>query len=94
MKCEGSFKFKGLQRKEGGTFTNSLGKEISYKDSYSLKLDETTDNGIYERIFKLPTDSTLIEPLLILKPYSDITLEFEVNFYSGGIKLIPISIVK
>jgi len=94
MKCQGNFKFKGLQKRNGGVFTNSQGKDIPYKESYSIKVDEITESGIYERNFKINTDSPLVEPLLITKPYSDITLEFEVNFYGTGVKLIPINLLK
>ena len=94
MKCRGNFKFKGLQKREGGTFTNDKGQQIPYKESYSLKVDEMTEEGIYERVFKLATDSPLIEQLLTVKPYTDITFEFDINFYGTGIKIVPVGIVK
>ena len=52
MKCVGKFKFKGLVKREGGSFTNDRGQEITYKESYLLKVDESTENGIYERGFE------------------------------------------
>lgn len=95
MKCQGNFKFKSLEKREGGKFVNGKGEEISYKESYSLKLDEITEDGkIYERTFKVLTDSELVEPLLITKPYSDITLEFDVKIYGSKISCIPVAIVK
>ena len=94
MQCKGKFKFKELVKREGGSFTNQKGDVINYKDTYNLKVDEVTENGIYERIFKIPTESELVEPLLITKPYTDITLEFDVIFYGNSIRLTPISIVK
>ena len=92
MKCVGKFKFKGLVKREGGSFTNDKGQEINYNASYLLKVDESTENGIYERGFKVADDSSLVPSLLQLKPYQDITLEFDVILYNSSIKLVPIAI--
>ena len=92
MKCIGKFKFKGLTRKDGGSFTNDRGQEITYKPSYSLKLDEMTEEGIYERVFKIADDSALVSSLQQLKPYQDITLEFDVILYANSIKLVPFAL--
>lgn len=92
MKCVGKFKFKGLTKKDGGSFTNDKGQEITYKPSYSLKLDEMTEEGIYERIFKIADDSALVPSLQQLKPYQDITLEFDVFLYANSVKLVPCSL--
>ena len=51
MNCLGKFKFKGLNQKDGGEFTNSRGEKLTYKPSYQLKLDELSENGVNERIF-------------------------------------------
>lgn len=92
MKCVGKFKFKGLTKKDGGSFTNDKGQEIIYKPSYSLKLDEMTEEGIYERLFKIADDSALVSSLQQLKPYQDITLEFDVILYANSIKLVPVAL--
>lgn len=92
MKCVGKFKFKGLTKRDGGSFTNDKGQEITYKSSYLLKLDEMTDDGIYERGFKIASDSELVAPLQKLQPYQDVTLEFDVILYTNSIKLVPIAI--
>jgi len=94
MKCQGKFKMKELKLKDGGNFINSKGDTVSYASSYSLKVDEATEQGIYERVFKIATDSPLVPQLSQIKPYEDITLNFEVQIYSSGVKLIPISLVK
>lgn len=94
MKCQGKFKFKGLVKKDGGEFTNKQGQLIRYDASYQINLDEVTDKGIYARTFKISRDSDLVEPLLIKKPYTDITLEFDVNIYGTTIKIIPVSIIE
>lgn len=92
MECKGKFKFKQLVKKEGGEFTNNNGQVISYKESYSLKVDELSENGICERTFKIPVESEIVQELLIKKPYSDITLTFEIFFYGNSIKAIPIAV--
>lgn len=92
MKSVGKFKFKGLVKKDGGKFVNAKGEEIVYKESYSLTLDEETENGIYVRTFKIATDSVLVPKLLQYKPYQDIVLEFDVTFYGNSIKVIPTAI--
>lgn len=94
MKCIGKFKFKGLEKRAGGKFTNDSGREIIYKDSYRLKVDEVTEDGIYERDFKISTNSDLVEPLLMTKPYTDIELEFDIKFYGNRISCTPVAIVK
>lgn len=95
MKCIGDFKFKGIEKRDGGKFTNTKGDEITYKESYLIKLDELSEEGkIYNRDFKIPIDSPLVEPLLITKPYTDITLEFDIKIYGNNIRCIPVAIVK
>lgn len=92
MKCIGKFKFKELVKKDGGKFTNAKGDEIEYKPSYSLKVDEVTENGIFERVFKIALDSPLVEKLQNVKPYTDISLEFDINLYNNSVRLIPLDI--
>ena len=69
MKCKGNFKFKGLQKRDGGVFKNNKGEEIQYKESYVIKADEETENGIYERSFKIAVDSPLVKDLKDLELY-------------------------
>ena len=92
MKCIGKFKFKGLEKRDGGVFTNAQGKEITYKESYALKVDENIDNVIYDRVFKVATDSALLDSLAQLKPYQEFTLELDVIIYRNSIRLVPVAI--
>lgn len=92
MECKGKFKFKQIVRKDGGEFTNDKGQVIQFKESYALSVDEMTENGIYERKFKIAVDSPLVQDLLIKKPYSDIAITFDVQFYGNSIKAIPIAV--
>ena len=52
MECRGKFKYKGLTKKNGGEFTNGRGELVKYNESYEIKLDELTQDGVYERKFK------------------------------------------
>lgn len=92
MKCVGNFKFKGLTKRDGGSFTNTNGKVINYKESYNLKVDEQTENGIYERQFKVSVDSPLVPELMALDLYDDITLDFDLKIYGNRISVIPVAL--
>lgn len=94
MKVQGKFKFKGVQRKDGGTFVNDNGREIKYHAKYSFRVDETTENGLYERTFSVPLDSPLVKTLLTLKPYDDIIIDFELLFtnVNSNVRVIPVAI--
>ena len=94
MKCQGKFKFKGLVKKSGGSFKNNQGKEILYDESYSLSVDETTDKGIYTRTFKVRKDSELVDKLLLIKPYTDIVIEFDINFYRNIVSIVPVALIE
>lgn len=94
MKCQGKFKFRGLSQKDGGTFTNSNGRVINYNSSYQLKLDETTDKGVYERTFKIPLDSPLIAQLAQKQMYDEIIMEFEIVFFGSNVRVIPVALIK
>lgn len=94
MKCQGNFRYRGIQRKDGGTFVNGRGQQISYKESYALKLDEDTDAGIMERTFKVPIDSPLIGQLSQKKIYDEVVLDFDVQIFNNAVKIIPVSLIK
>lgn len=94
MKCRGNFKFKAMTKRDAGEFTNNNGELIKYNESYSLKVDEITNEGIYERTFRVATDSSIIKALENAKPYDDIVIEFDVKFYNNRNSVIPVAIVK
>lgn len=95
MKCTGKFVFKSINKRDGGTFTNADGKEVSYDDAYLIRADEETETGIQERKFKFPcTNKKLYEDLNLLEPYTRIELEFDVSLYNNQAKLLPISLVE
>lgn len=92
MKCQGKFKYKGLKERKGGEFVNSNNEKVSYKACYLLKVDEQTNNGIYERTFKMDIDSPLVAVLSHIELYQDIILELEVQLYGSNVKLIPVNV--
>ena len=94
MKASGKFKFKGIQKRDGGSFKTNNGKIIDYKESYTLKLDENIENNSYERTFKVSIDSPIVDQLKQLKLYEDITVTFDVLIFGPNIKLVPIALAK
>lgn len=90
MKCKGEFIFRGIERRDGGNFINDKGETISYKPSYKLKVDEQTENGLIERIFKISEEQTqLINVFQTLDNYSKIIILFDITFYGTKINLVP-----
>lgn len=95
MKCIGTFKFKDLTKREGGSFVNANGERIEYKPCYNLKVDEISVEGINERIFRINVENTqFLNTLSGLKPYDDIKLEFEVKFLKTGVLVAPVALIK
>ena len=94
MQCEGMFKFRGLTHVDAGTFKNDKGQEVKYKESYKLKVDEMTPQGMFERTFKIASDSVLIPELMKYGVYQDIHLIFDVMVYASGCRVVPVGIVK
>lgn len=92
MKCNGIFKFKSITKRDGGSFTNAKGDVINYKESYALQVDEEKDGRIFERVFKLPVDSPLVDSLKALEPYQDIEITFDIDIYGSRIVLSPVGI--
>lgn len=95
MKCKGRFVFKELKKVEAGSFTNKVsGEVINYNESYKLKVDEITEQGINERVFKVATDNTnVLNGLVGVKTYDKIDIEFDLELYSNGVRLTPSNVV-
>ena len=98
MICEGTFMFKEIKKTDAGQFTNKeTGEVINFDGSYRLKVDEVSDNGINERIFKLPLSAdNLYAQFLKLEPYDKITIAFELYFnnydnVNTNARLVPVS---
>lgn len=93
MKSTAKLIFKGIEKREGGEFVNDKGQKIKYDGSYVLKADEQTDNGIYERRFKIPlTNVSLIESLKLKKAYDELTINFDIQMYGNNVRIVPIGL--
>lgn len=94
MKAIGEFVFKGLEKRDGGEFTNDKGQAIKYKPSYVLKVDEVLEGDVNERKLKVDTENiSLIDRLKSLKIYDKIKLECDVKLYANSAKVVPVAIV-
>ena len=90
MKCKGEFIFRGIERKDGGNFINEKGETISYKPSYRVKVDEQTESGLKERIFKISEEENqLINDFQTLDIYQKIIMTFDVALYGTKVSLVP-----
>lgn len=91
MKCKGRFVFRELKKVDAGSFTDKeTGEVISYKESYKLKVDEISEDGINERIFKVTTDNVnVLNGLKNVEPYNKIDIEFDLGLYPSGCRLTP-----
>ncbi len=93
MKCKGEFVFKSVEKREGGSFTNDKGQAVNYDMAYVLKVDELTQNGIYERKLKIDkANSVLLNKVQNLKPYDKINLVCDVVLYGANARVIPVDI--
>lgn len=92
MKVKGQFVFKSLNERDGGEFTNDRGQKIKYDSKFLLKVDERTDDGIFDRVFTVSKENTeLINQIRQCPSYSDVEIEFDVKMYNSQVKLVPIS---
>ena len=92
MKCNGKFVYRALTKTDAGSFINANGEKIDYPSSYKLKVDENTENGVQERVFKVAIDNPVVPHIVNLKPYSEVNIDFEVQIFSSGVRLIPVAI--
>ena len=93
MQCKGLFVFKGYKKIEAGSFTTDDGELKEYGESYKLQVDESTEDGIKERFFKVAIDNTnALNVLAKLKPYDKIEIEFNLKLYTKGCSLTLVSI--
>lgn len=93
MKCKGEFVYKSVEKREGGSFTNEKGEAVSYDMAYILKVDEITQDGIYERKLKVDKNNTvLLNKLQNIKPYDKIYLICDVVLYGANAKVVPVDL--
>lgn len=94
MKSIAKLVYKGIEKKEGGEFRNEKNQLIKYDGSYVLKADEQTENGIYERRFKIPLSNVaLINELKTKKAYDEITVNFDIQMFGNNVRVVPVGLV-
>lgn len=93
MNCRGSFVFRDFRKVDAGKFVNASGETIEYAERYNLKVDEITNKGIQERIFKVATDNTnVLNSVKNLQPYDKVIIDFDVQVYNTRVSLVPLAI--
>lgn len=93
MQCVGKFKFKSIERRSAGQFKDANGHLIKYPESFRLKVDSISEDGINEKIYKISIDNLeLVQMLSQIAPYSDIELQFEVKEFGNRVTLVPIGV--
>lgn len=77
MKARFSFVFRQFKYRDAGEFTTKAGEEVHYKEAYTLKCDDITEDGeVYELAFTIPVNETaIINKLQMYKYMDEIVLE-------------------
>ena len=94
MICNGVVVFKGIGKRDGGKFTDSSGREITYDSSYVVNFDERNNSGeINQRKLKFPASNTyLYNKFASIEPYTQIYMECDVVFSQNSVKLVPMNV--
>lgn len=94
MRCEGSYNFRSLEKREAGEFINERGLKIKYPEAYKLNVDEQIEGKIYTRTFVFPiTDKNLYDIISTLSLYDPIIITFDVLNNRNNIKLVPVDVI-
>lgn len=94
MKCQGDFIFKGIEKKDGGEFTNDKGQKIVFKPTYQISLDEIVNGKAEPRTFKFPVENQLLaDKFKSLKIYNAILVDFNIELYKTNVKLVPCDVI-
>lgn len=93
MICKGVVVYKGIEKRDGGVFKGSDGRDIKYDASYVLKFDENNNGQINERKVKFPASNTyLYNKFVGIKAYTEVLLECDVVLSNNACKLVPINV--
>lgn len=94
MKCEGSFIYKGIEKRKSGEFTNERGRVIKYDAAYKVVLDEIVNGTVLNRVFTFSDKNIeLFNKFNGLKLYSNIIVAFDVVIFGNNIKLVPYDMI-
>ena len=93
MKAKGVFMYKGVSQKDGGTFKNDKGEDVSYNSCMVLTCDEIQEDGTgKERKFKFKDGQiSLVNEFKALSLYTEIEIEFDLAFYNNRCVVTPIA---
>lgn len=90
MECKGNFIYKGIEKTDGGEFTNDKGQVIKYVPMYKVKVDEKKEDTVEERVFKFSSDNNyLASKFKELSLYDKVQIDFKIELYKTNIKLVP-----
>ena len=93
MYCKGKVMYKGIEKREGGTFVNNNGQSIDYNSSYVVKFDEIIENKINERKLKFSTNNKkLFDKFNEISPYTPVDITCDVIMGSSVCRLEPIDV--
>lgn len=94
MICKGVVVFKGIGKREAGTFTDNTGRDVKYDASYQVSFDEKSTSGeINQRKLKFPASNTyLYNKFAGIEPYTQIYMECDVVFSQNSVKLVPMNV--
>lgn len=91
MYCKGIVMYKGIEKRDGGTFKNAQGQDVDYNSAYVVKFDEVVDNKINERKLKFPTSNkVLFDKFQNFEPYTQIQIVCDVVLMQNACRLVPI----
>lgn len=94
MKCEGNFIYKGIEKRQGGEFTNERGQVIKYDDAFKITLDEVNEGKVITRTFTFSKNNTELEnKFKSLKLYDNIVVAFDVVISRNNVKLVPFDMI-
>ena len=93
MKAKGVFMYKGVSQKDGGTFKNDKGEDVSYNSCMVLTCDEIQEDGTgKERKFKFKDGQiSLVNDFKALSLYTEIEIEFDLALYNNRCVVTPIA---
>ena len=91
MRSKGIIMFKGIEKREGGTFTSD-GEQVKYDPAYIVKFDEIIENKINERKLKFPvSNKVLYDKFAELRPYTQVEITCDITILQNGYsRLTPI----
>lgn len=93
MYCKGIVMYKGIEKREGGTFKNDKGQNVDYNSAYVVKFDEIVENKIDERKLKFPTSNkVLYEKFAKIRPYTQVEIVCDVVLMQNACRLVPIDV--